>query len=233
MIDHASRCLFVHIPKTGGKSVQRFFQSGWQHHKDLARYAKELTPEIFSSYFKFCIVRNPWDRMLSDYIFQKKKRGSDELKLFIFKPDGRVRTFHEWLEAVFSDPYRYEGTKWGAEVSSGIHRWSPQLDWITQQGKIGVDYLCRLENLQEGVGHVARALRLPRHRLPCRNWNFLWHYSMYYDNAARDLVAEYYASDIEAFGYHFETRRRDLLWLVREKIGPRFRSMLGAHRAKL
>jgi hypothetical protein len=59
MISHPHRCIFVHIPKTAGNSVNRVFGVDWQNHKDLARYAAELPPDIFSTYFKFAIVRNP------------------------------------------------------------------------------------------------------------------------------------------------------------------------------
>src|SRR5271168_5383651 len=35
MLVHQYRCTFVHIPKTAGKSVQRFFGTHWQDHKDI------------------------------------------------------------------------------------------------------------------------------------------------------------------------------------------------------
>jgi Sulfotransferase family len=54
----------------------------------LSRYAQELPPQLFSSYFKFEIVRNPWDRILSDYNFQNKKHAPANEKLFAL--DDRV-----------------------------------------------------------------------------------------------------------------------------------------------
>ena len=76
MINHQYRCIFIHIPKTGGKSVHRFFGTNWQDHKDISRYAEELTPETFTSYYKFAVVRNPWNRLVSGYNYQKVKKGS-------------------------------------------------------------------------------------------------------------------------------------------------------------
>ena len=49
---------------------------GHHHHLAgayLARYAQELGPEVLAGYLKCAIVRNPWDRLLSDYIYQKRK----------------------------------------------------------------------------------------------------------------------------------------------------------------
>jgi hypothetical protein len=118
MINHRYRCIFVHIPKTAGKSINRFFGMEWQKHKDLSRYAGELQPQLFSSYFKFAIVRNPWDRILSDYNFQNKKNAPSNEELFDLDDRGRTRSFREWLDAAFSNPFYYESGQWGAETKA-------------------------------------------------------------------------------------------------------------------
>jgi hypothetical protein len=202
MINHQLRCICVHIPKTAGNSVNRAFGMGWQNHKDLRRYAAELPAATLEGYFKFAIVRNPWERMLSDFNYQMKK--SRPPHLFVWT-EGRVkRNFREWLEAVFSDPFRYEAQDWGGEVSPGIHRWSPQVDWISLDGRVAVDAVLRMERLPGDFGRVCRALGIRGIHLPHRNGRFHWHYSRYYDDATRKLVGDYYRKDIAAFGYRFE-----------------------------
>src|SRR6187402_3169911 len=130
MISHKHQCIFVHIPKTAGNSINRVFGVGWENHKDLARYHAEIPRETFERYFKFAIVRNPWDRLLSDYNYQKKKSREKASKLFMFEERGRERDFAAWVEAALSTPDFYEPERWGGEVSPHIHRWSPQVDWI-------------------------------------------------------------------------------------------------------
>ena len=225
MINHRYRCIFVHIPKTGGKSVNRFFGMHWQNHKDLFRYSKELEPQVFASYFKFAIVRNPWDRMLSDYIFQTKKNIPGNEKLFVVDDAGHKRRFREWVKVALSNPFHYEPCRWGAEVSPGIHRWSPQLDWISLNGNIAVDSVLRMENLQKDFEDVCRILGRPAGALPCRNWKFHWHYSHYYDEATERLVGNYYGKDIDAFGYRFESRKADIRWVMLEKLTTPLQSM--------
>jgi hypothetical protein len=225
MINHHHHCIFVHIPKTAGKSINRFFGMEWQKHKDLSRYAQELPPQLFLSYFKFAIVRNPWDRILSDYNFQNKKNAPANEKLFALDDRGRTRSFREWLDAAFSNPFYYESGQWSAEVSPGIHRWSPQVDWISLNGNIAVDAVLKMENLERDFEEVCWLLGRTSGGLPCRNWKFHLHYSHYYDESTRKLVGEYYAKDIETFGYRFESRRTDVRWIMWEKLGTRFKTV--------
>lgn len=207
MLNHRHQCIYVHIPKTGGNSVNRVFGVDWEDHKDLGRYAAELPPETFAAYFKFAIVRNPWERLLSDYNYQVKKSRPAASKLFVFAPDGARRDFAAWARAVLSDPHRYDPSAWGGAVSARLHRWSPQLDWISVEGRLAVDRVLRLESLARDFRRVADQLGLKTRRLPHRNRRLHWHYSWYYDDETRALVADYYAKDIAAFGYAFESHR--------------------------
>jgi chondroitin 4-sulfotransferase 11 len=206
MINHPHRCLYVHIPKTAGNSVNRTFGTEWENHKDLQRYAREISPAIFASYYKFAIVRNPWERIFSDYNYQKKKSRARVSKLFLFKETGEKRKFCEWVTATLSDPHRYDPRSWGGEVSPEIHRWSPQVEWISLDGKIAVDRVLHLERLTEDFPGLCRHLGLPPMKLPHRNRRVHFHYSWYYDDRTRDLVGAYYAKDIEAFGYRFDSK---------------------------
>jgi len=202
MISYPLRCIYVHIPKTAGNSVNRALGVEWQDHKDLSRYASELSPEAFASYYKFAIVRNPWERILSDYNYQRRKSRAS--KLFVYSDSGEKRRFGDWVSTALADPFRYDPPTWGGDVSEGLHRWSPQVDWISVNGRIALDAIVRIEKLPGDFLQVWRALGLPPRRLPRRNRRLHWHYSWYYDAATRDLVSAYYARDIETFGYHFE-----------------------------
>lgn len=204
MISHDHQCIFVHIPKTAGNSINRVFGVGWEDHQDLQRYFDELPRDVFERYFKFVIVRNPWDRLLSDYNYQLKKSRAPSSKLFVFTPDGSKRNFAEWVETALSAPDQYEPGTWGGNVSAHIHRWSPQVDWISVGGQSRVDFVARIERLPEDFRAVCRRLALPTTRLPHRNRRLHWHYSHYYDRSTRELVAAYYARDIAQFDYEFE-----------------------------
>lgn len=202
MIDHKRKCLFVHIPKTGGNSMNAVFGQDWSPHRDLEAYAALEGIETVRSYFKFALVRNPWARLFSDYNYQKRK--SRGVKLHVHDAHGRVRKFPDWVDAVVDDPHRYDPSDWGGKPSPGIHRWSPQVDWISLDGRPTLDAFLKIEEAVEGFPALAAKLGLPQGvRLPKRNWRFHFPYRWHYSKKLAEKVGELYERDVTEFGYSF------------------------------
>jgi hypothetical protein len=99
------------------------------------------------------------------------------------------------------------------------------VDWISLKGNIAVDAVLKMENLEREFEDVRWLLGRTSGGLPCRNWKFHLHYSYYYDEATRRLVEDYYARDIAAFGYRFESRKTDVRWIMLEKLGTRVKTV--------
>ena len=74
MILEKPKILFVHIPRTGGSSIEKFFDftpkldhyKKQTQHSTLQEYSEHCDVK---KYFKFTVVRNPWDRLLSWYLW--------------------------------------------------------------------------------------------------------------------------------------------------------------------
>ena len=73
MINHKHKFIFIHINKCGGTSIDKVFSGKFRGHKKAFDY-KKLNPKEFENYFKFTFVRNPWDRVVSFYHYQMKRK---------------------------------------------------------------------------------------------------------------------------------------------------------------
>jgi len=200
MISFQKRFLFVHIPKTGGNSIQSVLapysedeivrrpgQDGVERfgvvnpeyklkkHSPLADYRAALGPEQFSQLYKFATVRNPWDRLVSLYFtpIQRKPWDREAFKKLI----GEAISAGEYLRLDGGEPDPFSN----------------------------VDSIIRFENLAEDFDAVCDKLAIRKEKLPRYNRSERENYSKYYDDELRALVAERFAEEIARFGYTFET----------------------------
>jgi len=224
MISHKHKCIFVHIPKTAGQSIEDIFlrlngldfntrsplllkpnkdpKLGPERlaHLTASEYIKySYIPEgSFNSYFKFSFVRNPWARLLSEFIWKKKinSQMKNKLKDKICL-DYNAISFNSWLSTVNS-------IKTDDEFCDSIRHILPQYDFtFDANGNSLVDFIGKFENLQEDFNIICDKIKIPQQQLLHLNKTQHKHYTEYYDDETRSIVAEKYAKDIEYFGYKF------------------------------
>ena len=179
MISHDYNCIFIHQRKCAGSSIIATFgfdvnDPEWHFMNDGV-----LSPEYESApeYFKFSVVRNPWDRFVSGWKYLDATR---ELSL------------REVLTDLPRDGKEYR------------HLTRPQHAILfDSNGRLVVDYLIRFESLQEDFDRVCETLGKPRRHLPHVNKGNRNHYSAYFDEECRRLFLNHFGRDVELFGYRF------------------------------
>jgi len=75
------KLLFCHIAKNAGSTVHKIMEEldnleFCDQHYSLIMLKKLINnDELFNECLKFCIVRNPWDRMVSTYFLESQKKN--------------------------------------------------------------------------------------------------------------------------------------------------------------
>jgi hypothetical protein len=196
-----TKTIFIHIPKNAGTSIAKTVYGQSLGHIPISRY-KSYNKEKYQTYFKFAVIRNPWDRLYSAYKYLKAREG---------KP--------QWLDGQFADKYLRGLDTFEAfvlKLSERSYRNSvltfkhliPQHYWITfpsSRDTVQMDYIVRFEALEEDL---KKALRLEGldldedllHERKTKKKN----YTEVYSSQMKEIVADIYPKDIQLFDYSFK-----------------------------
>ncbi|MFN3230524.1 MAG: sulfotransferase family 2 domain-containing protein [Alphaproteobacteria bacterium] len=189
------RAIFVHIPKTGGLSVLSglFGIDRLQGHIPALAY-RYKSKEKFEDYFKFCVVRNPWDRCVSAFHFLKAGGVSDDDRLWADRVLGDCPDF-----ATFAK--KLESPRFAATVMAWRH-FRPQADFVTDvRGRLLVDHVARFENLGAEFEMLAERLGVTA-RLPKINvQEGAGSYADRYTASSRATIGRLFDRDITLFEY--------------------------------
>jgi hypothetical protein len=159
---------------------------GHSGHKVARMRQREYTKEDWEKAFKFCFVRNPWDMIVSWFFFYK---GSDMYY---------SRQFADWVRDGLP-------THWGTDWCGSMCLNDPfhQEEFFQDDnGEDMVDFVGRFEELQTGIDFVCQQIGFePKKGLPHNNPTRHAHFSKYYDDTTKKIVADKFKYVIDRFGY--------------------------------
>lgn len=195
MISDTHDALFIHVPKCAGISVKTYLRacgfwllrldekvedvrSGFYKQGTAARLRRHLDVARWERSFKFCVCRNPYDRLVSGWSFCREKGKLDVPFDYFVWHLGTFDAF--WVQ-------------W--------HCVLPQRRHVVVDGEPVVNATCRFESLERDLETVATRLGLPDVRLPHANPSRHKPYREHYTRELQDLVYERFQEDFEFFGY--------------------------------
>ena len=156
-------------------------RGGLSTHIAAHRLKEHLGDEIWNSYFKFCGIRNPFDKVVSWFWHQVDKG-------FVSLPDHRdetvIATFRDWL---------------GAEGRIGRDRKVYAINRV-----YCMDDVIRYETLTQDVSRIARKLGVVETALPTHHSGIRASrlpFGQYYCPKTAEIVTRRFAFEFRTFGY--------------------------------
>lgn len=192
---------FLHIPKCAGVSVnKRLYGSLGAGHKSLNKVFIGLGPIEFGNIFKFTIVRNPWDRLVSAYFFLHNGGFGDRDSQFYHEHLAEFENFEEFV------------LNW--VNPENIKLWNHfrlQSDFLSiSKNEVDLDYLCFFESIPKDFQAIYDAKHWTRFKnLERINDSSHDDYRLYYTEKTKKIVEQVYCEDIELFGYDFNGKNID------------------------
>lgn len=171
---------FRHSPKqlwkklTKNKPLEYFY-----NHIPARSIKRQVSADVWNNYLKFCIARNPWDRVISQYYWRQRHLSADQMP-----------PLSDFLESRDIRSLQRKGY--------GLY---------TINNQVAVDHVCRYEHLERDLEKVRQhlglpePLQLPRAKSGVRKDKR--HYSEVLGDAERERIAERFKNEIRLMGYEF------------------------------
>lgn len=225
MISHTHKCIFIHIPKCAGTSIEKVLghfdetmSRGRQDHRSIRMLEKPFNPlkaiknsenikdtirrfreyyrkspnpnnkltvdaQQYRDYYKFSIVRNPWDRAYSWY----KNVKRDPIHQHNYGIPAEI-TFDDFIQ-------KFSGTGYLRE----------QCYWLENyNNEVALDFVGKFENLHIDFNKICIALNLPAKELPHEVKSTGEEKTECISKASMEFIAHYYKREIVLFDYNFE-----------------------------
>ena len=208
MISDRLKCIFIHIPKCGGTSLETAlwqpeektdanlfgglidkyhnpYQTGALQHLKALAVRHVVGRARFEEYFKFTIIRNPFSRAVSQYNYSLESRF---LRRYIGL--NKRDDFNTYLRKI--------------HVRSHV-QWEPQVSFLfDHRGRQMVDYIGRLEEIETAFAHICAKVGVTAELGHKKKSAKKIPWQSYYDEEAIAYIEDVYADDLEVFGYAFE-----------------------------
>ena len=181
------KIIFVHINKTGGVSIEQALGFSEKQHKTALEFKEQLGQKRWDKAYKFSIIRNPWDKVVSQYFHRIKTNQTGLVSNPI--------EFKKWVKLTYGEqnPKYYDDPKY----------FMPHLNWLTdEKGEVIVDFIGRFENLDNDFQHICERTSV-KAELHFMNKSEHREYQYYYDSETREIVGKWFKKDIEIFKYTF------------------------------
>ena len=226
MISHEHQCIFIHIPKCAGTSIEKAFGHfdnhkgrGGQDHRTIREIEQGFVApgiralkERFSravgiGRYKIRPGSNP-NNML---VVTREQYEAYYKFTFVRNPWARA---YSWYKNIMRDEIHRRNYKITGDLSLrdflreqvGKRSLRPQTDWLeSMDGSIKLDYIGRFETLHEDMAKICSAMNISVPDLPHEVKGTSDGYAAHYDEESIAIISDTYRREIELFDYTFDS----------------------------
>jgi hypothetical protein len=185
--------VFIHVPKAAGTSVANtiYGLDKYPGHYNWLFYQGYFGKNKYNSMYKFTIVRNPFDRLVSAYEYLKRGGNSLPDKAFSEQYLADCGMFKDFL-------FKIRKTK---PIQNWIH-FQPQHRFIfDNKENLKVNYLAHFETLNDDMVKIYSHFGINKelgHAKKITRQNYRDYFK---DQESIDIVVNLYKKDFELLGY--------------------------------
>eukprot|EP01084_Bolivina_argentea_P061059 111592_1 len=160
-INNDKQFIFIHIPKTGGSSIENLFFNRHldSEHKTMKEY---LHYYRYRKYFKFSFVRNPYLRIISMFIYFKEGGNKKHDKWKMCKIFAEFNDLDDFIHYLINKQHNIKDHEFFSNLS--------QTDYLFYN-KYTVDFIGKFEDFEQDIKRLMNKLNLKITAIPHDNYN--------------------------------------------------------------
>lgn len=191
-VNDEHKFIWFRVHKVGTTTIKQLLKKNEISFSLFNHHPEQFDLTDYANYFKFAFVRNPWDRIVSCY--------SDRIL-------NKNTAKHSNLKECFDKDFEYFVDYIDRQDLTTANRHIRLQTSLIPVNEI--DFVGRIENFAADLAYVFKTVgirdkEVRQQQLPKRNATDHKHYSQYYNERTKEIIARKYKEDIEAFGYEFE-----------------------------
>lgn len=191
-------------PLDFARAIRKGRRPEFYNHIGASEIRRFVAPEVWQNYYKFCVERNPWDKVVSKYTWWRELE-----RQYHENPDLFRKTVgHTADQVIWMIKHHPIGDQTLSQfIQSGRANFVNGFNLYTIDGEIVVDQVLEFSRLSQELPELMLRLGvqdfppLPRAKSGLRKEG--QHYRELLGDADRQKIARVFAREIAHFGYEF------------------------------
>ena len=199
--------VFIHVPKTAGTSLRQSLGlstsldiKGHASARDVMPFLKLVAPELVSIAF----VRDPYTRFISLYNYARQEESLyHSAKDPDQKPYGKHPDYDKLVDKNLEQAAELLAQGKLGDPRVTLSHWQSQVEWlIDKEGKLAVDFIGHIENIQAEMGRLKQEYGIASEPVTWLNKSEAKEKKApEFTPRAIELLQLYYKRDFEMLGY--------------------------------